>query len=206
MYLGGLLSANGSPSTAVTRRLGEATGSFNKLERVWKHSSLTSKRKLAVYQACVISKLLYGLEVICLRQAERTRIAAFHARCLWLILRIPHSMISRITNAEVLRQADSLPLSEKVQRRQLLMFGRIATLPGEHPLRTAVFEPGQILPKQLTGKRCRGRPRLAWANALFAQAVQTAGGSVQSLNNLLNNNLNSKTLWRSAVNCSRCVA
>ena len=62
VYLGGLLTTTGSARCAVSRRLGEARGTFTLLSAVWSHSSLSRARKQRVYEACVVSKLLYSLE------------------------------------------------------------------------------------------------------------------------------------------------
>ena len=82
VYLGGLVSNTGSTAAALTRRLGEARGVFERLASVWKHASFTKERKLIIFQACVVSKLLYGLEPLCFKKADRARINAFQARCL----------------------------------------------------------------------------------------------------------------------------
>ena len=112
VYLGALLHAAGDPKAEVDRRIGEARSSFACLEKVWSHANLTVKEKLRIFDACVVSKLLYGLDSLCLRQAERRRLDG--AQALWLrkILRIPHSYISRIANEEVRRKAGVAPLSQ----------------------------------------------------------------------------------------------
>ena len=80
VYLGSLLSASGYATASVTRRLGEARGAFLKIQQIWKHANITRKRKVEIYMACVISKLLYSLECECMRAADRARIHAFHCR------------------------------------------------------------------------------------------------------------------------------
>ena len=42
-YLGGILSANGSCTSAVIARIGEAKSAFATLEAIWKHSRLTQE-------------------------------------------------------------------------------------------------------------------------------------------------------------------
>ena len=122
-YLGGMLCSDGSCMSAVTSRLGEARNSFEKLAAIWKHSNLTEPRKIAIYKACVVTKLMYGLEVYCLKKVERDRVDAFHARCLRKILGIPHSMISRVSDATVLSRACGPALSVQIVARQVMLFG-----------------------------------------------------------------------------------
>ena len=61
IYLGNVLCADGSAASEVSRRLGAARGEFDKLNRVWKHASITTARKIEIFNAFVMSKLLYTL-------------------------------------------------------------------------------------------------------------------------------------------------
>ena len=58
VYLGNVLSADGKFGSEISRRVGAARSEFDKLCRVWKHFSITVKRKVAISEACVMSKLL----------------------------------------------------------------------------------------------------------------------------------------------------
>ena len=121
--------------------------------------------------ACVVSKLLYSLECECLRAADRNRIDGFHCRCLRAICKIPHSMISHTTNAEVLLTAGVPLLTTPIDKRQLLLFGRIAALPNSSGLRLATFQHNKVSPKLLEGTRSRGRPRLSWIGVQHAKGI-----------------------------------
>ena len=62
-YLGSTISSSLSVEAEVSSRITKATAVMSKLHhRVWNNSSLTEKTKLHVYQACVLSTLLYGSE------------------------------------------------------------------------------------------------------------------------------------------------
>ncbi|WP_353805818.1 hypothetical protein, partial [Acinetobacter baumannii] len=62
-YLGSTGSNSVSVDVEVNRRIAKAAAVMARLNRrVWKNLSLTMKTKLRVYQACVISTLLYGSE------------------------------------------------------------------------------------------------------------------------------------------------
>ena len=140
------------------------------------HSSLSTARKLSVYRASVITKLLYGLRIYVLRKVECNRIDAFHARCLRQILGVPHSMISHVPNTEVLEQAADSPLSRQLLREQLILFGRIASLTDESVLRNTIFQNGSCHPKLFEGVHRRGRPRNTWIGSVSTRALQIAGG------------------------------
>ena len=72
-------------------------------ERVWYNAMLTLNTKMKVYQACVLSTLLYGSEAWTLYSRQEQRLIAFHMHCLRRLLGITWQ--NCITNADVLAQA-----------------------------------------------------------------------------------------------------
>ena len=95
-------------------------------------STISVKKKLNHYKVFVLSKILYGLDGILLSTTECRRLDAFLIRCFRRILKIPHPYYSRISNAEVLNNADFLPLSSMVKLIQLKYVIKIAKLPFVH--------------------------------------------------------------------------
>ena len=60
-YLGSTISDNLSLETEIDRRIGKGATTLSRLtKRVWENKKLTVKTKMAVYNACVVSTLLYG--------------------------------------------------------------------------------------------------------------------------------------------------
>ena len=62
-----------SSGSELNRRIGSASDEFNKLSRVWKDSGINVRRKLKIYQACILSKLLYDLHPLVLNAGETRR-------------------------------------------------------------------------------------------------------------------------------------
>ena len=184
IYLGGLLQYEGRGDSELSRRLGLATADFKTLEKVWLHSSLGAKRKIEIFKACVLSVLRYGLETMWLGKAARRRLDGFHARCLRKILKVPPAYYSRISNEGVLRRANCLRLSRQIFSDQLILFGTIAA--GEHDaLRAALFQQqGSLALLELSGPKCRGRPRHTWSGQLMKHAEEAACG-LENLNRSL---------------------
>ncbi len=169
VYLGGLLTIASGARAELTRRIGEAKGVFRALQRCWAHANISKHRKLQIYQACVVSKLLYGLESVWLLQADIKRLNSFHVQCVRQVLKIPHSYISRISNQEVLDRGKQSSLSSVLLRRQIKYDNKIAQLPQTSPLRQLTCESQSDLPRQWTMRRRRGRPpKQAWASCIFA--------------------------------------
>ena len=134
--------------------------------------NLAKHMKLRIFAACITSKLLYSLECECLFLADRKRLNGFYCRCFRAIRNIPHSMISHVSNDEVLRCAGARPLCEKLDQRQLQLFARIARLPDNSVVRRVVFEPGTMAPAKSSCTRRRGRPKLTWISVVHALAVK----------------------------------
>ena len=62
-YLGSNISSNLSLDTELNMRIGKASAAMARLiKRVWENTMLTIKTKTEVYQACMLSTLLYGSE------------------------------------------------------------------------------------------------------------------------------------------------
>ena len=61
-YLGSTITDNLSLDAELNKRIGKAVTTLERLAtRVWENSKLTTKTKMAVYNACVVSTLLYKI-------------------------------------------------------------------------------------------------------------------------------------------------
>ena len=197
-YLGSVLTSSGTLGPELGRRLGAARAEFKKLERIWSHSSLSTGRKLRIFDACVLSKPLYCLHAAYLNQQELARLDAFHVKCLRKITRIPHSYISRISNNTVLERASSTKLSRTLLRRQLELLAHVARKPDADPVRMSVFKPNTVDLKDRAFKRKRGRPRLTWATKVHKHALHAAG-NIDALRNFLKYSAEASMAWKAAV-------
>ena len=170
--------------------------------RVWRHSNISRQRKRQIYEACVVSKLMYGIETVWLRKHERARLDAYHARCLRRIYGIASSYYSRVSNQEVLRIADSTPMSNTLLHRQLIYFGRVARMSPENPARQLLLQRDSVQLRAAEVGRRRRRPRQEWGSCVHAHAV-AATGSPQLLHECLivrGRDGNADAAWRSIVN------
>ena len=157
-YLGAQLQADGKNDSEIAQKIGEAGRSFKNLKRIWNHSSISQKFKYQIFLSCVIQKLLYSLESTWLSAKIRKKLDGFWCSCLRQILGISHSFISRVSNNHILNHFDTVPLSSMLLERQLILYGKIARLPDDHPTRLSIFQPGSFSPASY-GVRRRGRPR-----------------------------------------------
>lgn len=198
LYLGALLSDDGFVASELGRRIGLAHSDFFTLSRIWSHANMPVKKKLTIFNAFVLSKLMYALDCVWLSKTELNRIDAFHCMCIRRILKISHSFYSRVSNHDVLQQAKSIPLSLTLMKRQLKLFGRIAGTTDDHILRELVFEPGSFEKPTPTSRLRRGRPRACWVNELHHAARRVCPAS-DHLNDLLHQCQTSLKPWMKAV-------
>ena len=145
------------------------------MSQLWKHTSLNISKKLEVFQAVVASALLPGLATTWLNSRQQRQIDGFQARCLRDILKIPHPMYSRVSNANVLAQSGHKAFTIQLRRRQLLLFGRVARAPEEDLRRKLTFCSNSLRPATYKYVRRVGRPRLEWAQKLLEVAIATWG-------------------------------
>ena len=200
VYLGSMLSADGTSSSELNRRIGAARDTFSKLCRIWGHTSIPNERKLEIYSACVLTKLTYNLHALLLNTAEERKLDAFHVRCLRQILHIPHSYISRVSNSSVLAQASTKNLSKLLLHRQLDLMCNLALRSDSDILRQSIFKPGGFELNLPVGPKKRGRPRKLWAQVMFEHAVR-ATGSQERLAQLWQQAPAAKAAWSACLRC-----
>ena len=183
--------ADGAIRSELNKKLGAAWAEFCKLQKVWNHSSLTMGRKVQIYQAVVVSCLLYGLSSAWLNVAEGRRLNGFHARCLRKVTGIKPSFISRMSKTAVLKKAGQVELRRQLLKQQLLMYGRIARSSNEDVLRQLTFIPDATRPATGMYVRRVGRPRNEWSVMLDKEARKMHADPSAIINDHL--------LWRRAV-------
>jgi hypothetical protein len=165
-YLGSIVSVGNSADADVASRLGKATSTFQRLQRIWSARSIGTKTKLRLYNSLVLATALYASETWRITARTGRKLDVFHHRCLRRILGI--SYLDRIANEEVLRRSDSLRLQTMVAKRRLRLAGHILRLPASRPAAAAMqwTPPG--------GERRRGRPVKTWRST-FQEDLKRLG-------------------------------
>ena len=166
-YLGTTLSEDVHDKHELVKRIAMAKKDFIALSNVWRRSALTWKRKLAIYDAIIESKLMYGLSSICLTVAQERQLNGFQNRCVRAIIGVKPSYISRVSNADVLSKAGHAAATQTLRKRQLQLLDRVVRSPEGHPLRAASFIPGTNRPLTERYIRRRGRPCKEWLRTLW---------------------------------------
>ena len=153
-YLGATVTNTGGASEDIQIRIGKARQSYHRLSNIWRSGVLGRKTKLKIFQACVISVLLYGCTTWKMTEGDEHRIDAFVHRCLRRILRVYWPM--RISNEEIRRRAGMRKVSELIRIRRWRFIGHVLRSDGNDHCKTALrWTPA-------AGKRRRGRPKETW--------------------------------------------
>ena len=104
-YLGSTTTDDLSLDTEIDKRIGKAATTLARLtSRVWTNPKLTMKTKMVVYNACVVSTLMYGSETWTTSARQEKRLNSFHPRSTRHIPGI--SWQDRVSNTEVLSRAN----------------------------------------------------------------------------------------------------
>jgi len=158
-YLGSSLSKSATVDSEKSTRLGIASTNFGKLtKRVWNNRHLSTKSKVRVYEACVLSILLYGVETLATYRPQESKLSAFHTRNLRFIL--GKTWEDKMTNEELFSATGSGPLSSRLKYIRLRWAGHVNRMPS-HRI------PHMLLHGVLAqGTRHIGRPRLRFKDVL----------------------------------------
>ena len=192
-YLGTVLTDDVHDSHELVRRIALAKADFQCLMSVWRRSALTWKRKLAIYNALIESRLLYGLSGLWLTASQQRKLNGFQNRCIRSIIGIKPAYYSRISNADVLQRSGHI-LATNLLKRQLQLLGKVLRAPEGHPLRTCSFVPNSNRPATDRYVRRVGRPCKEWVPEMIKVAVSRFGSwsATESL-------AQSKAIWNSAI-------
>lgn len=154
-YLGSTISSNLSLDAELNLRISKsATAMAHLTKRVWDNPMLTLNTKIKVYQACMLSTLLYGSEAWTLYTHQERRLNAFHMRNLRQLLGITWQ--DRISNADVLAQAGMLSMFATLSLRRLRWLGHVCRMDDGRIPKDILY--GELA----TGTRPTGRPALRY--------------------------------------------
>lgn len=150
-YLGSILSTQCTVEKDVDNRIHAAHVAFGRLShRVFQNKDLRMGTKLMVYQAVVISTLLYGCETWTLYRRDIKKLERFHQQKIRSIMHIKWD--DYISNVMVLERANMTSIESTIISHRLRWSGHVHRMSDDRL-------PRQILYSELsTGKRPPGAP------------------------------------------------
>ena len=139
-----------------------------------------------MYNACVISTLLYGSETWTTYARQERRLNTFHMRSICSILGI--SWLDKVPNIEVLSHAGLPSMFTLLRQCRLRWLGHVHRMPEGRI-------PRDLLYRELaSGKRPTGRPQLRYCNVV-KHDMKAVGINTESWESLVAN----RSKWRGAL-------
>ena len=159
-YLGSIVSSNGRVKDDVDSRINKASSAFNKLRKyLWNRREISLNTKMRIFNAVILSVLLYGGETWTLLKKDLDRLETFQMRCLRCILHI--SRRDHQKNEDVRSRCCQQPLIECcLRQRRLRWFGHVCRMENIRIPKRLLF--GQLL----KGKRPHHKPRKRWTDVI----------------------------------------
>ena len=161
IYIGSLITNNGSSSREITFRIAKAASAMNRLSNsLFRKQRISIQTKINIYRALVVSVLLYGCEAWATTLADRRRLEVFNMRCQRRLLRVFWQQ--HISNHSIRERTKQPPASSLLRQRRLRWFGHLHRMPSSLPARR-VYD---FNPNIHGWKRPRGRLKTRWAESI----------------------------------------
>jgi len=147
-YLGSTVDSTSSLKSELDIRIGKAATTFGQLRsRISSNGNLSTRVKIRVYMACVVSVLLYGCETWTTYRHQERRISGL-------------SWKDRVPNTSILQTTGSYDLITIIRHRRLRWAGHVSRMEDNRL-------PKQILHSELpNAPRPIGRPKLRFRDVL----------------------------------------
>ena len=127
MYLASAITGNLSIDSELNKRIGKAVMTLSWfVTHVSSNSKLSDHTKVNVYNACVISTLLYGNEPWTMRAHQEKKLNVFHMRCFRRILGITWHY--KVTNKVVLEKAGIPNVYTLLKQRRMRRLGHVTRM------------------------------------------------------------------------------
>ena len=154
-YLGSTITDSLFLDTEIDKRIVKAATTLARLtSQVWANPKLTVKTKMVVYNACVVSTLMYGSETWTTYARQEKRLNSFHLRSIHRILGI--SWQDRVSNTEVLSLANLPSMFTLLRHLRLRWLGHVYRMEDGRILKDILY--GELA----SGRRSKGRPQLRY--------------------------------------------
>ncbi|XP_063609538.1 uncharacterized protein LOC134783560 [Penaeus indicus] len=165
-YLGSILSKDTSCEADIEKRIKSAHAAYGRLaRRVFDNHDLSIKTKVMVFQAVVLSTLLYACETWTTYRRDLKKLESFQQAKLRCLLRIPWEQ--RVTNNEVLSRATLPRIETTILCHRLRWAGHVARMDDTRLPKIILY--GELK----EGRRPRGAPKRRFKDQLKRSLDQT---------------------------------
>ena len=166
-YLGSIQSSDGYCRKDIKHRIALASSVMSSLKNIWRDQRLSLSTKTRIYQALVLSVLLYASETWTISIADMRSLEAFHFKCQRQMLRIRWQ--DRVRNTEISDRTGLPTVGDLISKRRHAIFSHVARLSTTAPANQALKLQVDLSLNRLPSadwKRRPGRPRSRWVDQL----------------------------------------
>ena len=154
VYLGS--TVGGAIEEEIAERIVKAGAAFGQLRaHVWRRSDLSLKVKGRVFQAVVMSVLLYGCEAWAVSVPGLRKLRGFYYNCLRVLAKMPRYGGRHESNAAVRKRVGCMDIEDVLRKKRLRWYGHVRRMPEER-------WPRRMLGAVLPGKVQVGGRRVTW--------------------------------------------
>ena len=132
-YLGHWFEVDGGQEANVQRWIAMARRTFGDMRKAWDTKRLSDNVKLRMYEAMVISRLVYGHEAYVLDEKTKKALRNFNARCL-------HRITGREYSAESSEATTTFDIIGKLRARRLQWLGHMLRASKDRLIHVAVAQ------------------------------------------------------------------
>ena len=158
-YLGSTLSHNATIDREITNRISKASSSFGRLRKtVWERRGINLATKLKVYQAVVLTTLLYGCETQTVYRKHERQINHFHLGCLRNLLHIRWQ--DKVPDTADLKQANIPSVTTLIRKAQLRWAGHVARMADDRIPKQLLYGELSNRKRKVGGKKKRFKDSL----------------------------------------------
>jgi hypothetical protein len=160
-YLDSIVHHSLTSDADVDKRIRSASAAFGALKNILTNKDIDLKVIGSAYVALCLSILLYGSEILCLREDLFNRLRHFHHRCARTMCRITiaHTVRHRISSASLFKRLSIEPFDAYYNRRLLRWTGHVARMPLTRAQR-------KNLTSLVDNPRPLGCPQMNWCRTL----------------------------------------
>ena len=188
-YLGATVTTTGGAAEDINKRIGKARQAYYRLRKIWSSSILRRKTKMRIFQANVVSVLVYGCTTWKMTVADEHKLDVFVHSCLRRILKIYWP--TRMSNEEVRRIAGVQQVSTQIRTRRWKYIGHILRMDSDDNQRVALrWTPA-------AGRRRRGRPKETWRRTVERERHTLGFSSWEAAAAVAND----RDRWRKLTKC-----
>ena len=156
-YLGSFVCQDGDVRKEAGVRVGKAGAVFSRMKKVWNSGGISLKTKLRLFNATVMTVLLYGSETWKGLKEIENKLRVFESNCLRKIMNI--KWYEHVTEEEVRRRSGQQSVIQKWKTQRWRYYGHVLRMSEERL-------PKQVLSWTPEGRRRRGRPKDTWRRTI----------------------------------------